>query len=112
MQIDWASACVVPLYKGKGDKYECNSLRGISLLSVIGKVYGRVLIERIREGTDGVICDEQCGFRRGRGCMDQVFALRQVCKKYLAKRKDVFRAFMDLEKACDRIDRERLWTYF
>ena len=43
--------------------------------------------------------DEQYGFRQGRGCMDQVFAVRQVCKKYLADGKDVFWAFMCLEKA-------------
>ena len=108
--IDWASACVVPLYKGKGDKYDCTSFRGISLLSVVGKVYGKVLIKRVREGTEGSICDEQGGFRRGRGCVDQIFAVRQVCEKYLAKGKDVFWAFMDLEKAYDRIDREGLWT--
>ena len=48
--VDWTSACVVPLYKGKGDKNECASLRDISLLSVVGKVYGRVLIKRIRQG--------------------------------------------------------------
>ncbi len=47
------------------------------------------------ELAEGMICDEQSGFRRGRGCVDQ----RQVCKKYLAKGKDVFWAFMDLEKA-------------
>ena len=28
----------------------------------------------------------------------------QVCEKYLANGKDVFWAFMDLEKACDTID--------
>ena len=38
-------------------------------------------------------------FRQDRGCMDQVFAVRQVCEKYLANGKDVFWAFMDLEKA-------------
>ena len=44
---DWVIACIVPLYKGKGDKYECSNFRGISLLSVAGKVYGRILINRI-----------------------------------------------------------------
>ena len=33
--------------------------------------------------------EEQFGFRQGRGCMDQVFAVRQVCEKYLANGKDV-----------------------
>ena len=107
--LDWASACVVPLYKGKGDRFACSSFRGISLLSVVGKLYGKVLIRRISDSTEGVICEEQCGFRRGRGCVDQIFAVRQVCEKYLAKGKEVFWGFMDLEKAYDRIDREGLW---
>ena len=41
--------------------------------------------------------------------MDQVFAVRQVCEKYLANGKDVFWAFMDLEKAYDTIDRHGMW---
>ena len=36
------------------------------------------------------IGEEQCVFRQGRGCMDQVFAVRLVCEKYLANGKDVF----------------------
>ena len=107
--IEWRSACIVPLYKGKGDKNECCNSRGISLLCVVGKLYGRVLIKRIRESTDGAIGEEQCGFRSGRGCTDQIFAVKQVCEKYLAKGKDVFWAFMDLEKAYDKVDREALW---
>jgi hypothetical protein len=55
--------CIVPLYKGKGDKYVCSNFRGISLLSVVGKVYGRVLIERIRRETESVIGEEQCGIK-------------------------------------------------
>ena len=42
--VDWVIACMVPLYKGKGDMYECSNFRGINLLRVVGKVYGRVLI--------------------------------------------------------------------
>ena len=41
-----------------------------------------------------------------RGCMDQAFAVRQVCEKYLANGKDVFWAFVDLENAYDTIDRQ------
>ena len=47
--------------------------------------------------------------RQGRGCMDQVFAVRQVCEKYLANGKGAFCAFMDLEKAFDTIDRHGMW---
>ena len=41
--------------------------------------------------------------------MDQVFAVRQVCEKYLANGKDVFWAFIDLEKANDTIHRHGMW---
>ena len=41
--------------------------------------------------------------------MGQVFAVRQVCEKYLANGKIVFWAFMDLEKAYDTIDRHGMW---
>ena len=47
-------------------------------------------------------------FRHGRGCMDQVFAISQVCEKYPAIGKDVFCVFMDLEKAYDAIDQHCL----
>ena len=63
--------------------------------SVVGKLYGRVLIERVRAGTD-----------QGRRCMDKVFAKRQGCEKYLA---NVFWAFMDLEKAYYMIDQHDMW---
>ena len=49
------------------------------------------------------------GLGRVRGCMDQVFAVRQVCEKYLANGIYLFWAFMDLEKAYDKIDRQGMW---
>ena len=68
-----------------------------------------MLIKRDRAGTECAIGEEQCGFRQGRGCMDQVFAVGQVCEKYLTNGKHVFWAFMDLEKAYDNIDRHGMW---
>ena len=82
---------------------------GISLLSVVGKLYGTVLIKRVRAGTEYAIGEEQCGFWQGRGCMEKVFAVRQVGEKYLANRKNVFWSFMDLEKTYDTIDRHGMW---
>ena len=74
------------------------------MLSVVGKLFGRVLIKRVGGRIECAVGEEQCGFRQGRGSMDQVFAIRQVCKKYL-NCKVVFWAFSDLEKAYDAIDR-------
>ena len=48
-------AIIVPIYKGKGDRSECKNYRGISLLSIPGKVYGRILIEKVSSLTEGLI---------------------------------------------------------
>ena len=38
-----------------------------------------------------------------------MFAVWQVCEKSVANGKDVFEAFMDFEKAHDKIDRHGMW---
>ena len=53
-----------------------------------------------------MIVEVQGGFRRGRGCTDQIFIVRQICEKYLGKGKDVYFAFLDLEKAYERCNME------
>ena len=42
---DWKNAVIVPVYK-KGSRLDCTNYRGISLMSVVGKVFARVLNER------------------------------------------------------------------
>ncbi len=42
-------------------------------MSIPGKVYGKVIIERVQRLTDEKISEEQGGFRKGRGCVDQMF---------------------------------------
>jgi hypothetical protein len=49
---DWRSAIVVPLFKGLGDKKECKNYVGASLLGMPGKLYQRMLIERVSEITE------------------------------------------------------------
>ena len=106
---DWVKAILVPVYKGKGSRDDCGNYRGISLLSIPGKVYGRIVIERVMEITEGRISEEQGGFRRGRGCVDQIFTVKMLAEKYLVKGRKLYAAFMDLEKAYDRVDWNALW---
>ena len=73
-------------------------------MSVVGKLYGKVSIKRVRAGTECAIWEQEYVFRQSRGCMDQVFAGSQVCEKYLANGKVVFCLFIYLQKACDMID--------
>ena len=41
----------------KGDKYICSNSIGINLLSVVGKLYGRVLIIRLYGGTESAMIE-------------------------------------------------------
>ncbi|KAK3506799.1 hypothetical protein QTP70_028368, partial [Hemibagrus guttatus] len=50
--LDWATGVVIPLFK-KGDRRVCSNYRGITLLSLPGKVYSRVLERRVRPVLEG-----------------------------------------------------------
>ena len=63
---DWKNAVIVLVYK-KGSRLDCTNYRGISLMSVVGKVFARVLNERVKGLTVDKVMDEQGGFRAGRG---------------------------------------------
>ncbi len=62
------------------------------------------------EVTKGTVSKEQGGFRKGRGCVDQIFAMKRLVEEYLGKDKKLYGAFMDLEKAYSRVNREALWS--
>ena len=81
--------------------------RGLKLLEVVQKVLERIFEVLIRSRIS--IDDKQFGFMPGRGTTDAIFILRQLQERYVGKRKDIFFAFIDLEKAFDRIPRKVLW---
>ena len=66
---DWNDMCSIPVYKGKCVRRACANYRVISILSIPGKIYGRVLISRMIESTKEQVGEEQGGFRSGRGCI-------------------------------------------
>ena len=106
---DWQNALVVPIWKKKGSKKDCSTYRGISLLSHVGKLYAKILEQRTRAKTEHLLSDAQFGFRKGRGCTDAVFALRQLCERAMEYDQDLHLVFVDQEKAFDRVNREKLW---
>jgi hypothetical protein len=59
-----------------------------------------------------MIAEEQAGFRKQRGCRDQVLTLTLTLLGQLEvtkKSSGMMVAFMDFSKAYDRVDREKLW---
>ena len=100
---------IAPLYKSKGEITECSNYICISLLTVVGKIYAVILVDRVRKVTEGFIDDEQGGFRAGMRYVDRVFTLNQMGKKTREDKFRVYVSFMDLKKAYDRVKMEALW---
>ena len=70
----------------------------------------RSALRKCRERVESKLEDTQGGFRAGRSTIDQIFTLRQIFEKSWEYAKDVFACFVDLEKAYDRVPRDKLWS--
>lgn len=63
---DWVDAILVMLYKGKGTRSDCGNYRGISLLNAVGKVFARLLLNRLEKYVcPNILPESQSGFRGG-----------------------------------------------
>ena len=108
---DFKDANIIHLYKNKGDRASCDNHRGISLLSVAGKIMARVILNRITQYLlDDVVSESQCGFRRNRGTIDMIFAVRQIQEKCREQNQNLYILFVDLTKAFDTVSRGGLWA--
>ena len=105
---DWRTQITIPLHK-KGAYNSCDNFRGIALLSVPGKVLSRIILKRLGGAVDSMVRENQCGFRRGRGCADHLFSLRTIMEKAREFRRPLHLCFVDLSKAYDSVNREALW---
>ena len=47
----WEEGEIIRLYKGKGQKEKCSNERGITLASNVGKVYERIINEKVKKKT-------------------------------------------------------------
>ena len=105
---DWQDAEIVTIPK-KGDLRKFDNWRGISLLDVMGKVFARILQDRLQVVAEKILPESQCGFRKGSGCVDMIFAARQLVEKCREHDNSLFILFVDLQKAYDSVPRQALW---
>ena len=80
---DFKDASIIHLYKRKGNPQVCDNHRGISRLSIAGKILAKILLNRPNAHLDqaGLIPESQCGFRKDRGAIDMIFTARQLQEK-------------------------------
>jgi hypothetical protein len=105
--IEWQESYIHNLFKGKGVALERGNYRGLKLTDQVMKLIERLLDDSVRGMVD--IDDMQFAFVPGRGTTDAIFIARQLQEKYIAANKTLYFAFIDLEKAFDRVPRNVLW---
>lgn len=90
--------------KVKGYEFLRGTYRGLKLLDKVMKVIEYTLTTIIRNQVG--ISAMQVGFMPGRGTSDAIFVLQQV---HLGKQKDLYLAFIGLEKAFNSMPRKEMW---
>ena len=91
---------MLSIYKRKGDVLGCGSHRVIKLINHVMKVLERLVEKKVK--SKNTLESMQFGFTSGEKTTDVIFIVRQMQQKYLTKKKELWMAFVDLEKAFDR----------
>ncbi|KAE9412994.1 hypothetical protein Angca_009391, partial [Angiostrongylus cantonensis] len=73
----WKTSKTVLLFK-KGDLHDIGNYRPICLLSVVYKLFTRVILNRVHRTLDEVKPCEQVGFRKGFSAMDHIHTLARL----------------------------------
>uniref|UniRef100_A0A7I4Y7H2 Reverse transcriptase domain-containing protein n=1 Tax=Haemonchus contortus TaxID=6289 RepID=A0A7I4Y7H2_HAECO len=97
----------IPVWKKKGSHGYCICYRPTSLLSHSMKIFERIVDSRIRDIVE--LTTNQCGFLAGCSTIDAIHATPLLLGKHRGKRRPVHLAFLELEKASDRVPRDITW---
>ena len=102
--VCWKQAIVVPVPK-KGDLTDAANYRPISLLSIVGKIFERILNDQIWKHLEAfkLLSDVQFGFRHQRSSADLLALLTEHISKVLDKRGESRSVALDISKAFDRV---------
>ena len=100
----WRKAKVVALLKSGKDPTIKKSYRPISLLSILYKMYERMLLARIFPNVEEKLTPDQAGFRPGKSCCDQLLNLTQFIEDGFEKKMITGAVFVDLTAAYDTVN--------
>jgi len=106
---DWSKGVIIPIPK-KGTLSDCNNWRGITLLSLPSKIFFKVIVKRLSLAVNEVLRQEQAGFRKGRGCAEHIFSLRNIIEQCHEWQRGLYINFIDFQKAFDSVHRDSLWS--
>jgi ribonuclease HI len=108
--LAWKTATVTPIPKAGKPRKNPSSYRPISLTSHLGKIYERIVKERLNYYCEskGVIPRCQAGFRKGRGVSDHLAKLAAHVRRARARRRVLFACLFDVRRAYDTVWHRKL----
>ena len=106
----WSEGFIIPIFK-KGDTNEVSNYRGITLLSTLGKLFTRILNNRLNAWAEeyNVYIEAQAGFRKHMSTIDNIFILSGLITHCLNNNETLYCAFVDFSKAFDYVVRDNVW---
>ena len=108
---DWRKGIITIIPK-KGDLSYCCNNRGITLRSTASKLFQIVLLQRLNAGLEDLLRENQCGFRRNRSCIDQLYSLQCIIHNCIEFNLPLYINFIDFKAAFDSINRDFIWKAF
>ena len=107
---NWSEGYIIPLHK-KGSISDVENYRGITLLSALGKLFSRLINNRLSNWAENyfILIEAQAGFRPGMSTVDNIFVLHGLITHFLNHGKKLYCAFIDYTKAFDYVVRDNLW---
>jgi len=107
---EWRDGVIIPLYNEKGSKADCSCYRLISLLSVLGKVSGLVLLSRLKPLIVANCRPEQSRFTARKSTADVILTLCLLSEiHYEFPCRPLHRTYVYLKSAFHSVDRSALW---
>ena len=103
----YGESTVIPVFK-KDKRTVCSNHLGVSLIPIITKLFTSILLRHLNPSREQTIREQQGGFRPGRGCVDQIFTLRQYMEHRHTYNRATIYVFIDLKAAFDSVDRLEL----
>jgi hypothetical protein len=108
---DWRIGRIAVLPKEGVDNSKLENRRPLTITSIIYRIFMQVFKGRLQDEMEkeNKIGPWQCGFRKGFRIEDNLFVLTQVREMAAKLGKNLVAGFIDIKKAYDMVDREKLF---
>uniref|UniRef100_A0A8R1I5B7 Reverse transcriptase domain-containing protein n=1 Tax=Caenorhabditis japonica TaxID=281687 RepID=A0A8R1I5B7_CAEJA len=102
---DWKTVKISLLPKTTKPK-KVKDYRPVALSSIVSKLFTKILTRRITAKSEDYLEESQAGFRRGRGCADNIQVVAQMWEKCTEFKIPLVAVFLDFTCAFDNVN----WT--